>query len=174
MKRMEYIPPLFFTVVGVVIMYQSLVNLVYFDSNRGAPGPGFLAFWLSVGLLGISAGIIAGIARRPALADMPRVDPEDVLLAEMEHEAEIEESWPERAGWIRIAYLMIPFVLLLAVFEHVGFIISTALYMMVAGYGLGYRRLPILIPVSVLSATVLYVLFDTWLGVNLPSGLISF
>lgn len=173
MKRMEYLPPLFFTVIGVVIMYQSLVNLIYFDANRGAPGPGFLAFWLSVGLLGVSAGIILNIARRPALPEAKHVDADNALLAEMEREAEMEESWPDREGWKRIGYLMIPFVLLLVAFERIGFIVSAALYMMIAGYGLGYRRLAVLIPVSVVAASVLFVLFSTWLGVNLPAGLID-
>jgi putative tricarboxylic transport membrane protein len=174
MKRVEYIPPLFFIGIGAVIMYQSLFNLAYFDAKRGAPGPGFLAFWLSVGLLLVSAGIIIDLLRQPAPVEAPRQIPDDELLAEMEREAEMDERWPDRTGWVRIGYLMIPFVVLLTVFEQLGFIVSASLYVMIAAYGLGYRKLPVLILASILSGVLLYMLFDTWLGVNLPNGILLF
>ena len=176
MKRAEhYVLPALFLIIGGVIMYQSLVNLAYFDARRGAPGPGFLAFWLSVGLIAASIGIIVNTAREAAVRAAPgAVAADDPVLAELEREAALEESWPARRGWQRIAYLVVPLVALLVVFERAGFILSTALYVIVAGYGLGMRRLAVLIPASLASAAALFLLFSTWLGVKLPDGLLFF
>jgi putative tricarboxylic transport membrane protein len=175
MKRaQEFVLPTLFLIVGGVMMYQSLFRLAYFDARRGAPGPGFLAFWLSVGLVATSVGILVNAARHAAAQAAPSAVVDDPVLAEMEREAELEESWPGRTGWQRIAYLVVPLVVLLLVFEQAGFIMSTALYIMVAAYGLGIRRLIVLIPASIASAATLFLLFSTWLGVKLPDGLLSF
>jgi putative tricarboxylic transport membrane protein len=175
MKRVEqYMLPTVFLIIGGVIMYQSLFRLAYFDARRGAPGPGFLAFWLSVGLIAVSIGIIVNAVRYPAVQPPSAALADDPILAELEREAELDEGWPARLGWQRIAYLMVPLVAVLLVFERVGFLVSTALYLMAAGYGLGIRRLPVLIPAAVAASAALYLLFSTWLGVKLPDGLLSF
>jgi hypothetical protein len=177
MRRADYLFPIFFVVVGATILYQSLFKLVYFDSQRGAPGPGFLAFWLAAGLIGVSLGIIVTTLRRhreaPAEIAIARSEPVDPVLAELEREAELEAAWPTREGWQRIAFLLLPFVALLFLFERAGFIISTALYIGITGYGLGFRRLVLLLPTAIGAAFAIYYLFSHWLGVNLPAGLIS-
>jgi putative tricarboxylic transport membrane protein len=175
MKRVEhYVLPTVFLIIGGVIMYQSLFRLAYFDLRRGAPGPGFLAFWLSVGLIAVSLGIIINAAGYKAVHPLSAALADDPLLAEMEREAELDDGWPARLGWQRIAYLVVPLVAVMLVFERAGFLISTALYVMVAGYGLGIRRPLVLIPAAIASSAALYLLFSTWLGVKLPDGLLSF
>jgi hypothetical protein len=64
-------------------------------------------------------------------------------------------------------------VIALLAFERLGFVLTTAAFMIVVGFGLGLRSWPVLLPTSLLVASGLYALFS-WLGVALPPGILKY
>lgn len=149
---METLLPLGFAVLGAEVMRQSLTRMTFYNYERGAPGPGFLPFWLSLGVvfLGLS------LAVREAVA----------LGAEEEG-----VSWPDASGWRRIGAVLGLFGVALLVLEWFGFIPTTIVYVGLVAYGLGLRAPKVVVPVSLSVGLVLYGLFSLWLRVPLPKGI---
>ena len=153
MKRIEALLPASLALYGAYVMWNSLARMTYYNYARGAPGPGFLPFWLSVGLIGLGA-ILAFRALRPA----------NVAPA---------SAWPDALARRRIILVFSSLVVTLLVFERLGFVVTMAAFMIVVGFGLGLRSWTVLLPTSLLVAVGLYALFS-WLGVVLPPGIVKF
>jgi putative tricarboxylic transport membrane protein len=151
-KRVEALLPASLVLYGAYVMWNSLTRMTYYNYARGAPGPGFLPFWLSVGLV-VLGSILAFRALRPA----------NVAPA---------SAWPDAPARRRILLVFSSLVVTLLVFERLGFVVTMAAFMIVVGFGLGLRSWIVLLPTSLLVAVGLYALFS-WLGVVLPAGIVK-
>ena len=132
-------------------MEESL-KLAYFVEET--PGPGFLPFWVSAGI--IVSGLVL-VARSFRL----RLSVDD------------EEHWPDGMGWGRIAIVMVALGAAILLLDLLGFLLMAAIFVAAVAFGLGMRSLRVLIPVPILSALLLNQVFAVWLRVPLPKGILS-
>ncbi len=148
MKRADIISGAILTGLFGFLAYQSSrLDMVY----RNSPGAGFFPLCLSLLALLAVAVILAGSLRRPAAADRP-------------------VRWPRGVGLRRIAGALGGFLVYAWLTTLLGFILSTAAYMLFTARMLGARRWPAATAVSVLTALGLFLLFRVWLKMELPTG----
>jgi hypothetical protein len=151
MNKAETIAGSVITAIGALMLLESL-KFAYFV--EGVPGPGFLPRWIAVALVG------TGI-----LLTVQGVRPARVLEA---------ISWPNSAGWKRIALLVGALAVALLLLDKLGFVVVTTAFMAVLVYGLGVRSWWTLVWVPLAAAIGLYVVFAVWLSVPLPKGVFTF
>lgn len=138
--------------LGAWMLLES-IKLPYFV--EGVPGPGFLPLWISFGIIG--AGLVLtvkGIRFRWVTAE--------------------GITWPEAAGWRRVALMLGALAVSLLLLEMLGFLVTTTLFMAVVVFGLGVRSWRMLASVPLLAAVGLYAIFAVWLRVPLPKGILVF
>lgn len=153
MQRANLILPGLLAILGAVILWQSIFQMDYFYADRGAPGPGFLPFWVSLGVVVLGLVLVVEALRSP--------------------EAGAAAEWPDAAGWLRIGFLLGGFLLLLLAVRLIGLVLASILFLACVGYLLGMRRVWILLPVSVGIGIFLHFVFDSWLRISLPDGLLG-
>ncbi len=122
---------------------------------QGIPGPGFLPFLIALGIVGSGIALIVSAIRGANSA--PRA-----------------VNWPRLSGWARVGMLLGAMALSFVLLEALGFLVVTALFMVVMIYCLGERSWRMLATVPVLSSAALYGVFAVWLRVPLPKGIITF
>jgi putative tricarboxylic transport membrane protein len=154
MRRAAVLLPIGWSVFGCVILWQSLSTMDYFLVARRAPGPGFLPFWLSLGVVVLGALLTMQAAREA-------VEPSS------------DDLWPERAGWLRIGMVFGGTALALIAMSRLGFLLTSILFVTLLSYGLGYRKLRILLPTAVAMGVSLHILFTLWLRVEMPPGILG-
>lgn len=79
-----------------------------------------------------------------------------------------------RFGKSKLFFGMVIMVAMALLYEPLGFLVSTLLFLIGYGILLGERRLPVLILSSVVIMLLLYIGFSVFLGVLLPRGYIPF
>jgi putative tricarboxylic transport membrane protein len=84
-----------------------------------------------------------------------------------------EPAWPRGPALLKQILALVAFVAYVYVLEPLGFIVSTFLAVVVLGWVLG-ARLHQAGAAGVGIALVLFVLFDTLLGLPLPAGVLGF
>jgi putative tricarboxylic transport membrane protein len=84
-----------------------------------------------------------------------------------------EPAWPSGPALLKQVLALVAFVAYAYLLEPFGFVVSTFLAVVVLGWLLG-ARLPQAGAAGVGIATVLFVLFDTLLGLPLPAGVLGF
>jgi putative tricarboxylic transport membrane protein len=151
-QRADILLPGLLTAFGAVILWQSVAKMDYFYADRGAPGPGFLPFWVSLGIVVLGAILTVQAVRAGPPANI---------------------EWPDRLGWHRILYLIGGFLAFLLVIRFIGFTLASMLFIGVVSYLLGMRRWIVLLPVSVGVGLFLHLVFDTWLRISLPVGMLG-
>lgn len=120
---------------------------------KGVPGPGFLPFLISLGIIASGVVLVIRANKQPARANV---------------------TWPPLSGWARVALMLATMAASFWLLEALGFLVVTAVFMAVMVYCLGERSWRILGTVPVLSALGLYLVFAVWLRVPLPKGIITF
>ena len=132
-------------------------------AGDGEPGPSFMPLLLSVALAGLSAVIVVAGLRRSAAAPAPGTSAEpDTAIAPDDG---TETDLPKRPWLAALAT-----VVFVALFQPLGFAVSTAVYCAaVTRLFSTDRRMLITVPVAVTGA--LFVFFRLVLGVRLPPGL---
>lgn len=139
--------------MGLFILFQSFS---YGWESRGTPGPGFFPFW--VGLLIALTALGWGI-------NEARASIQSQILQDI-----------DPGGIWRVLRIFAAFVVLLIVFEPLGYNISVLLFMLYLTYSLGKDKGPVwVMVVTSLSASFgVYLIFDYGLGVRLPSSILPF
>ncbi len=151
MKRADKISGVILMVLFLLIFYQSTkLDMMH----RNAPGLGFFPFWLSLFALLASAAIVVSAFRRPASQDRP-------------------VPWPKGVGLRRIGFTFMFFLIYAYLVTIVGFILSTAAYMLAMSRLLGSRRWASSLAVSGLTAAGLFLVFKVWLKTDLPTGVLG-
>jgi putative tricarboxylic transport membrane protein len=151
MKRADKISGVILMVVFLLVLYQSTkLDMMY----RNAPGLGFFPFWLSLFALLASAVVVMNAFRRPVSQDRP-------------------VQWPKAVGFRRIGFTFIAFLIYAYLITVLGFILSTAVYMLAMSRMLGSQRWVSSVAVSALTAVGLFLVFKVWLKADLPTGLLG-
>jgi hypothetical protein len=134
---------------GIVIVDSIHVGI----GTLRSPGPGFLPFCLGI-VFGTLAIIIVGMR----------------YLHQNETEA---NSW-EGVEWGRLGVVMVSTLLYIPLFERIGYLIATFALMLFQLYVVEKGRV---LGKAILALTVViasYLLFNVWLEVRLPKGLLNF
>ncbi|MDP8922133.1 MAG: tripartite tricarboxylate transporter TctB family protein [Chloroflexota bacterium] len=126
-------------------------ELPYFQ--RITPGPGFFPRWVG-GLFTVLAALL--------------------FVATLRGHEDLENTWPDRSGWVNVGVTVAVLALTILLFDTLGYVLVTALLTLVTMAVLGRHRLPVLVGVSALTSLGTYVLFSTWLRVPLPRGIMWF
>lgn len=71
--------------------------------------------------------------------------------------------------WKALLPLVVALLLYVALMEYIGFIISTALFLLTAMWLFGERRVKVLVPVAIVATAVVYVLFTQAFMIVLPT-----
>ena len=153
MEKAETIAGLLIVTVGALLFIESY-KLPYLVENH-VPGPGFLPLWLSFGILGAGASVIFSAVRG-------RLRPGEPI------------AWPDKLGWRQIVVMLAALAFALVLFDDLGFVITTTVFMTVVIYSLGVRSWLTLVMAPIAAAAILYAVFALWLGVPLPQGVLTF
>lgn len=153
MGRVAILLPIALSAFGCIILWQSMTTMDYFLVARGAPGPGFLPFWLSLGVILLGTVLTIQAMRDPA-AD--------------------NAEWPNAAGWWRIGTLAGGTAIVILLMQPLGFFITSTLFVGIVAWGLGFRDLRYLLPTTIGIGVFFELVFESWLRVELPPGILSF
>jgi len=143
-----------FVAIGAWMLLEA-IRMPYFV--EGVPGPGFLPLWIALGIM------VSGVVLT-AKGFWPRLTAPDAESV----------TWPQTAGWWRVALMLGALAVSLVVLDKLGFMVTTTLFMAVVVFGLGVRSWRVLATVPPVSAVALYVIFAVWLRVPLPKGILTF
>jgi putative tricarboxylic transport membrane protein len=125
-------------------------------------GPKAFPRMLGVGLLLGAAMLLAEIIRNSAKAK----------ISAEKGDASTEPKW-DKHHWLVVG-IAVWTALYIGTFEVLGFIISTALYLLALTVAFNRNRWLMNVLTSVLFAVISYFMFTKLLGVNLPPGILPF
>lgn len=149
MKRPDAIAGAVVLVVSLLLLYQSSrLDMVY---GKSVPGTGFLPFWLSVAMVGLSLLLTANGLRHRLTAGI---------------------HWPKGRGRLRVLTSLGALVAYTFLVSVVGYILSTwAFLVLLVGMLSSYRWYTVL-AFSLATALSMYLVFGVWLEMSLPKGLL--
>jgi putative tricarboxylic transport membrane protein len=150
MRKSDRIQALLWAVFGLYIAYEGF--LLKLGTAR-APKPGFMIFWMGVIMVILSALFFF------ATFTIPR----------QEHKA----LWRE-ARWSRGVKLMAALFLYVAVFQFLGFIVSTFLLLVYLFKGLEPQSWGNALLLSAVTIAVCHLVFGVFLELQFPPGILSF
>jgi putative tricarboxylic transport membrane protein len=150
MRKSDRIQALLWAVFGLYITYEGF--LLKLGTGR-APKPGFMIFWMGVIIVTLSALFFIATFTNP----------------EQEHKA---LWWGVR--WPRGAKLMAALFLYVAVFQVLGFIVSTFLLLVYLFKGLEPQSWRNALLLSAVTITICYLVFGVFLELQFPPGVLSF
>ena len=151
MKRAEQVLGVVLLLFAIYIGYES--SLIEAGAEFGM-GPGFMPFWLSVGL-GITAAIL--LVRAIALP-AGRFAP---------------LFYPDRAGGMRVILILAGYLLAIVLMKPLGMPISLAIITAVTMPVFGARNWKAIALTAILTLFGVYLIFGRWLGVPLPMGVLE-
>jgi putative tricarboxylic transport membrane protein len=125
---------------------------------------------------GVTAGgyeAIIGDPLGPAVFPIVLAIPLGLLSLYLILRPDREPAWPRGAALLKQLLALAAFVAYAYLLEPLGFVVSTFLAVVGLGWLLG-ARLPEAGAAGVSIAVVLFVLFDTLLGLPLPAGVLGF
>jgi putative tricarboxylic transport membrane protein len=149
MRKNERIQALLWAVFGLYITYEGF--LLKLGTGR-APKPGFMIFWMGVITVILSALFFIATFATP----------------EQEHKA---LWWGVR--WSRGAKLMAALFLYVAVFQALGFIVSTFLLLVYLFKGLEPQSWRNALFLSAATIAICYLVFGVFLELQFPPGVLS-
>lgn len=142
-------------VMGVAAMLVGLVAIVEGSRLTGETFTGGLGIRFLPVSLGLVIAVLGGaIALRPARG-LPAEAPAGT------------------GGRLRIGATVIGLVLYMLVFERLGFLLSTSMFLALLLVFYGERRWPVVFAVALGAAGATYAVFAWWLGVPLPRGILG-
>jgi len=112
-------------------------------------GPAFLPFWTGIVLAACGLWLCA----------RPTVDP--------------EVSWPTSRGFARAASGFVLLLLYALALQPLGYLISTAVFLVVGILLLEPARQPRAVVIGIASAAFLFLIFRVWLRIPLPGGVLG-
>ena len=80
-------------------------------------------------------------------------------------------AWPDAPGWRRVAFVFGALVLYVIVLPPLGFLFSTALFVLILLRSLGAYSWALTLVLTGAIAIATHVVFKHWLGMPLPAGL---
>lgn len=151
MRKADRIMSLVIFIVGICIVAESL-TFDFFD--HGSPGPGFLPFWVGLCLALLAGAQLIGSFRKAA--------------------AESDEPNPfTREGFKPFVVFLGGSTLLVLVTPITGLMIPLGLLTGFSAWYFGTKNKRTIILLTVLTPLITYGLFDAFLGVPLPKGILG-
>ena len=151
MKSKDIISSLFWMIVGAGVTYGG------YDLDLGTlhdPGSGFIFFWVGLIMVGLSLSIFIRALKEKGKA------------------GEMRLIWSE-VQWKKIVSVLVALFLYGYFFQTLGFILSAALLLVFLFKAVEPQRWSVAILGAVVSSLVAYVVFQVWLGSQLPKGLLD-
>ena len=151
MKSKDIISSLFWMIVGAGICYGGV------DLELGTlhdPGSGFIFFWVGLIMVGLSLSIFIRALKEKGKA------------------GEMRLIW-SAVQWKKIVSVLVALFLYGYFFQTLGFILSAALLLVFLFKAVEPQRWSVAILGAVVSSLVAYVVFQVWLGSQLPKGLLD-
>jgi putative tricarboxylic transport membrane protein len=149
MRKSNRIQAALWAVFGLYIAYEGF--LLKLGTGR-APKPGFMIFWMGVVIVVLASLFFIGTFTTP----------------DQEHTA----RW-RGVGWFRGAKLMAALFLYVAVFQLLGFILSTFLLLVYMFKGLEPQSWRNALLYSAVTVAVCYLVFGVFLELQFPSGVLG-
>jgi len=151
MKQRDLYSSIFWFLFGVFITQCGYALRLGRPSN---PGSGFIIFWMGLAMMVLSASI---------------------CLTAMLRKSEAEQGKPVWAEvrWSKIAGVLLALLLYAYILVPVGFLPSTGLLLVYLFKGIERQKWSVAIFGAVLTTLIAYVVFDLWLGSQLPKGLLE-
>ena len=150
MNRADLASGLFWGAVGAYVCHAG------WELELGSlhdPGSGFMLFWTGLVMVGLSLGILVNALRRGAAARGPRL--------------EFGGRWP------KVILAVVALVAYAWALPRLGFIVTTFVVLLVLFKGVEPQRWSVAIAGAVASALVAYLVFQVWLGAQLPAGVLG-
>jgi len=147
----DIISSLFWMIVGAGVTYGG------YDLDLGTlhdPGSGFIFFWVGLIMVGLSLSIFIRALKEKGKA------------------GEMRLIWSE-VQWKKIVSVLVALFLYGYFFQTLGFILSAALLLVFLFKAVEPQRWSVAILGAVVSSLVAYVVFQVWLGSQLPKGLLD-
>lgn len=151
MKRAEQVLGVVLLLFAIYIGRES--SLIESGAEFGM-GPGFMPFWLSVGLGITSAALLVRAVALPA----GRFEP---------------AFFPDWAGGVRVISLLATYLLVILVMKPLGMPLSMAILTAAAMPVFGSRSGKAIALAAILTLLGVYLVFGRWLGVPLPMGVLE-
>jgi len=142
---------LFWMVIGAGLCYGG------YELELGTlrdPGSGFIFFWVGLIMVGLSLSIFIRALKEKGKA------------------GEMKLIWSE-VQWKKIVSVLVALFLYGYIFQTLGFILSAALLLVFLFKAVEPQRWSVAILGAVVSSLVAYVVFQVWLGSQLPKGLLD-
>jgi putative tricarboxylic transport membrane protein len=149
MRKSDRIQALLWAVFGLYITYEGF--LLKLGTGR-APKPGFMIFWVGVVIVILSALFFIGTFTTP--------------------DQEYKALW-RGVGWFRGAKLVAALFLYVAVFQFLGFILSTFLLLVYMFKGLEPQSWRNALLLSAVTVAICYLVFGVFLELQFPPGVLS-
>ncbi len=161
--RREQWLSIFWTVLGLAICFGAY-RLSLGSPND--PGPGMFSFiaGAALTLLSLIQWINVALARSRAQA----------LSSETQLSQTVEPLFANRRGAIKAAVIVVALLAYTLSMEHLGFILSTSLFIGFLLWLVEPQRWYVIVFGSVLSSLTTYLVFKVWLDTALPVGLFGF
>ena len=88
-------------------------------------------------------------------------------------EKEVQEAWSQRGNWEKIVYTLAALLLYLFLLEKLGFLFCTFLLVVFLLRVVETQRWPVVIATAFSATLFCYILFQLWLKIQLPSGILG-
>jgi putative tricarboxylic transport membrane protein len=150
-KNKDIISSLFWMAIGVGVCYGG------YDVELGTlhdPGSGFIFFWVGTIMVGLSLFIFIRAMREKGKA------------------GEMKILWSQ-VKWQKNIYVLAALFLYAYVFSYLGFILSTVLLLIFLFKAVEPQRWSVATLGAILSVLTSYVVFQLWLGAQLPKGFLG-
>ena len=151
MRYKDIFSSLFWMVIGAGLCYGG------YELELGTlrdPGSGFIFFWVGLIMVGLSLSIFIRALKEKGKA------------------GEMKLIWSE-VQWKKIVSVLVALFLYGYIFQTLGFILSAALLLVFLFKAVEPQRWSVAILGAVVSSLVAYVVFQVWLGSQLPKGLLD-
>ncbi len=151
MKKLDRLSSIFWLVISAAICIHSYKLGIGEFHN---PGPGFLFFW-GGGILGVLSIMIL----------LPTIGKRE------ETSKESQENIFGNVKWIKIVSVLASLVIYGLILERLGFLLSTFFLIAFLLQSIEAKKWYIVVSVSIASAFLSYVLFESCLHARLPKGI---
>jgi putative tricarboxylic transport membrane protein len=151
MKKTDQWNGFIFLIISGLICLGS-ANLPY--GNLHKPGPGFLPFWISICLGCMSIGLF--------------------LKSTFEKGGKlVRELFIERIRWKKVLITLAALILYGCLIDYIGFLIATFSFLSFLFRFVDPQRWRTVVGWALLGSVCSYLLFDVWLKLRLPRGLLG-
>jgi putative tricarboxylic transport membrane protein len=148
--KAEKVTCLLFIALAVFIGFESIKYSLGAIDN---PGPGFLPLLLAVAMAGMAIALAVNVWKRGNAPNHPPL-------------------WPEKGGLSKVSMTFITLLLFTALLDITGYMINIFFLFLIMLRPIGRIKWSWSVAISLGATLVAYLLFDKWLMIPLPRGIL--